>query len=226
MSNGRISTKINKEAFMKRLKKINADRETRTVFDCIDRPIRPLVFELARIGMIPKFCCCGYTYEGEEFDEPKTHYAEGAYVHFYVRNDPKVLYNFEHIKVIVKKQNWTLNHFTNGIFDLRAGKCVPDSLYKNLDGIEETIHQYEGYALKIHVMAMIIQNYGQTFNDPVEIIDGNSFYEDIKEWMIKAKSKFVISVEDYYSKYGKLIMNNTSPDNIFVPQNNVRMTML
>jgi hypothetical protein len=226
MSNERISTKINKEAFMERIQKINADRETRTVFDCIDRPMRPLVFELARIGMIPKFCCCGYTYDGEEFDEPKTHYDGGAYVHFYVKNDPQVLHNFEQLKATAKKLDWSLNHFQNGIFDLRAGKVVPDNLYKNTDGLEETIHQYEGYALKIHVMAWAIQHNGPTYNNTVEIIDGNSFYEAIDEWMVKAKSKFVILVEDYYSKYGKLRMDKSSPDNIFVPQNNVRMTML
>lgn len=54
-----------------RLDALNKDADTRSVMDCIDRPIRPLILQMNRVGVFTAFSCCGYSYDGEE--EPKSH---------------------------------------------------------------------------------------------------------------------------------------------------------
>ncbi|MFW6272696.1 MAG: hypothetical protein ACOC2U_02815 [bacterium] len=194
----RIFESAEKEIFNKRIKTIN--NTERTVWECIDRPIKPLVFELSRIGMIPKFSCCGYTYQDEE--EPKTHHAKNAYVFFYAPLEHKQ--NFLKLTMLCKAIKWELRFFNSHTWNMFTGNPVPDDLYHKDDGLAEAIHQYEGYGLKIDLMALNIQERFETVNDPVTIVDGNSFYKNQKSWMVKPKKEFTISVEDYYKHYGKL----------------------
>lgn len=200
--NARVS-EINKQNFQERFKKINADRDVRTVWECVDRPIRPLVFELARIGMIPKFSCCGYSYEDEE--EPKTHHSHHAYVHFYA---PKNYMSSLHkLFNCCQKCGWEVKPFNDIIWDIKARNPVPDDMYRKEDGIEEAIHQYEGYGLKIEKLAWVIQENFITEKDPITIIDGNIFYTKLKNWIVRPKQHFTIKVEEYYKTYGKLDKN-------------------
>jgi hypothetical protein len=196
--NSRVSN-INKSAFQERIKKINKNIDKRNVWECIDKPIRPLIFELARVGMIPKFCCCGYSYENEE--EPKTHHALHAYVHFYSPHGKENELN--NIFQLSKMSGWDFSSFCKIIWEIRAKNPVPDNMYRKNDGIEEAIHQYEGYGLKIERLTALIQLNMPTINDPVTIIDGNSLYAHCKTWIVKPKQSFIIGVKDYYKKYGK-----------------------
>lgn len=193
-------TKVQRAAFQKRFEKVNADCETRTVWSCIDRPIRPLIFELARIGMIPKFSCCGYSYNTEE--EPKTHHASQAYVFFYAPADH--VETFNHLLHLSNKCGWNVKFFNNFTWHMYTSNPVPDDLYQKNDGINEAIHQYEGYGMRIECLACNIQQFFPTVNDPVTIIDGNSMYEKTKNWIVKPKQPFIIGVDEYYEKYGKI----------------------
>ena len=193
-------TPVQRKLFQERIKKVNANRDTRTVWECIDRPIRPLIFEMARIGLIPKFSCCGYTYEDEE--EPKTHHGSQAYVFFYAPEER--IKEFDQFMSVAQKGGWKLKFFSGFTWHIWANNPVPDTLYDKGDGINEAIHQYEGYGLMIEKLALVLQHYFPTANDPVTIIDGNSMYKAINTWMVKPKKDFVIGVDEYYQKYGKI----------------------
>lgn len=195
-------TEIDRALFQERFQKINDNCNTEgwTVWDSIDRPIRPLVFELARVGMIPKFSCCGYSYESEE--EPKTHHGKFAYVFFYA--PAKYIKQFEELTEIIKRQGWGLHMFNGMVWHLHTANPVPDDLYNKADGIPEAIHQYEGYGLKIEYLAGDIQDNMKTVNKTIEIIDGNLSYSNFKTWIVKGKKNFQISVKDYYRQYGKV----------------------
>lgn len=190
----------NKVAFDQRISKINANRDTRTVWECVDKPIRPLVFELARVGMIPKFSCCGYTYYDEE--EPKTHHGSMAYVHLYAPAGREEI--LDHLFNMAQKSGWEYHIFNKFIWSFKCGNPVPDDMYQKTDGIEESIHQYEGYGLKIERFATLIQEYLPTYKDPVTIHDGNYYYINRPTWMVLPKQDFVIGVEEYYGLYGRL----------------------
>lgn len=202
--------------FCERLRKLNENADKKCVWDSIDRPIRPLVFELARIGMIPKFSCCGFYYDGEE--EPKTHYAHGPYVHFWVENTEEATKNLDQLAWAFRLSKLVkVYHWQNGIFNLNIKNSVSDDLYFKKDGISESIHQYEGYALGIRDVGLFIQNNFKTVNDPVRIVDGNSYYKDVKEWQVNAKGVFEIGVDRYYELYGKIKNGKYNPENIFIP---------
>jgi len=196
-------TPVQRKLFQERIKKVNANRDTRTVWECIDRPIRPLIFEMARIGLIPKFSCCGYTYEDEE--EPKTHHGSQAYVFFYAPEENFLVFN-DFMK-LVQREGWNGKFFNGFTWHIWTTNPVPDTLYKKDDGINEAIHQYEGYGLKIERLAVVLQQFFPTANDPVTIIDGNSMYKALNTWMVKPKKNFTIGVDEYYQQYGKIDWN-------------------
>jgi len=209
-------TKIQQAAFQERFRKINADCDRRTVWECIDRPIRPLVFEIARIGMIPKFSCCGYSYDNEE--EPKSHHGSMAYIFFYVpESQAKTFNDFIYVST---KDGWQIRPFVGFVWHLFTRNPVPDNMYEKSDGINEAIHQYEGYGLKIEHLAAVLQGAFSTINDPVTIRDGNAMYEGIQNWIVKPKLSFTIGVEEYYAKYGRIdkeSWSKTEEDRIGVP---------
>jgi len=193
-------TPVQRKLFQERIKKVNANRDTRTVWECIDRPIRPLIFEMARIGLIPKFSCCGYTYEDEE--EPKTHHGSQAYVFFYAPEERIKIFN--DFMMVAQREKWNARFYNGFTWHIWANNPVPDTLYDKEDGINEAIHQYEGYGLMIERLTVVLQHYFPTANDPVTIIDGNSMYKALNTWMVKPKKNFVIGVDEYYQKYGKI----------------------
>lgn len=192
---------VTSEAFKQRLDKVNADRFNRTVWTSIDVPMRPLVFELHRIGMVTKFCCCGYTYAGEEDGEPKTHHSQHAYVHFHINNDRISVNSFFNLAEVSQRCGWRLDYFHGGIWEIRRPNCVSDDLYQKEDGIEEAIHQYEGYALAIQTLTYALSRL-PTVVDTIKIIDGNSQYENVDHWDVKPKLDFEVSVEEFYETYG------------------------
>lgn len=206
--------------FQKRIKKLNITKG-KTIWDCIDRPIRPLVFELARIGMVPKFSCCGHSYLEEE--EPKSHISNGPYVHFYLTDKGKP--NFEFLMQHVRNIGWGIHPFCN-LFNLHCPRDSYKDLYFKNDGLNESIHGYEIDVLRIQNITEFIQNNIPTVNEEVTIIDGNSLYSEVKEWQIKPKKPFTIKVEDYYKKYGKLMMNLAVNKDLNVLQNKIKQEII
>jgi len=153
--------------------------------------------------MIPKFSCCGYSYEKEE--EPKTHHNSQAYVFFYAPEQH--VDQFVNLINIAQKYHWNPRYFNNFVWHIWTDNPVSDELYNKGDGVNEAIHQYEGYGLRIEGLALMLQEHFETRNDPVTIIDGNSMYERIKNWIVRPKQSFTIGVDEYYEKYGKIDAN-------------------
>ena len=169
--------------------------------------------------MLPKFSCCGFTYVPDADEEPKTHIVGKSYVHFYVSSLKGASENFELLKLIIRKSGWKLYqpfcHNNDPLIDISYSCPTYDNLYTKLDGIKESIHQYEPYVLSIAYLTYMIQEHVITVNDPVYIIDGNSLYSPIKEWQIKPKKSFMMSISKYYNTYGKQINpNNLQPQHI------------
>ena len=192
-------------AFQSRIKKLNEDHENRSIWDSIDRPIRPLVYELNRIGLMTKFSCCGFTYEDQE--EPKTHSKNKAYVHIYsppvgwpkgVEQDgnlrDQAFRNFFRMAEIAKTCGWHIYYFMGNIWDLSTKDHMKE-FYEGKDGIEESIHQYEVFVVKIHHLAVHLKRLPTVF-DPVPIVDGNSRYENIEEWMVKPKKSCYVNAAE------------------------------
>jgi len=209
------SKQIEANAFAERIRKLNENASDRCVWDSIDRPMRPLVFELARIGMIPKFSCCGFYYADEE--EPKTHLSHGPYVHFWRTKGEACKTNFDLLKEFAIAPMYKLYHWQNGIFNLCVLNTVPDDMYMKEDNISESIHQHEAYVIGIYLLTMKIQDNIPTLNDPVVICDGNGYYKEISEWHVKPKNDFVISVSEYYEKYGKATGLHGRPAEAYYP---------
>lgn len=190
------------EAFQNRIQKVNENRESRTVLTSIDAPMRPLVFELSRIGLVPKFSCCGFTYVGQENEEQKTHHAGMSYVHLMIKNDKHSMNSFFNLCETAIRCGWRMFYFNGGIWNLYMTPSVPDTMYSKKDGIEEAIHQYEAYALGIKNLTYRL-SLMETVCDPVTIVDGNSQYTHVDTWQVKPKQDFVVGVDEFYETYGK-----------------------
>jgi hypothetical protein len=206
--------------YQQRIALINKDADSRKVWDSIDRPIRPLVFELARIGMEPTFSCCGFSYPDEDLDEPKTHHSSRAYVFFRIKQNKLAEDNFIKLKALVQLKRWNLHiPFNDNIVELYCYDQVPADLYVKKDKIPESIHQYESHVIAIQNLTYSIQEGISTCCDPIVIIDGNKAYnETLPEWQVKAKQNFIISVSDYYKQYGRVkkfkLMTKTKVKNL------------
>lgn len=197
--------------YFDRLEKLNSSENT--VWNSIDKPMRRLIFEMNRCGMITKFCCFGIPY-GED-DEPKSH-ANDCYVHFYftelgIKNFQEVYnsYGGEFFKYY--------NFFPFGdIYCLKIKNTIPDYYEETNVGI--SIHDYEQYVITIHMLTYFLQDLPG--NDIVKIIDGNSLYSDIEFWQIDPKPDFEINSQEFYNKYGRLKDVRPQLKN-FYKQNNI-----
>lgn len=209
---GSNKQKIERTAFHHRIRKLNENHEHKEVWYSIDRPMRPLVFELNRIGFITEFSCCGFSYDDEE--EPKTHISNHAYVFFFAPEKSKenLIKFYKKFEFKGNQSRWSVwKPFSdNPVWKLAIRHCAPD-LYSKSDGIPESIHDYEFYAVSIHSLAGFIQQQFPTVNDPVRIIDGNKNYEHFEEWAVRPKREFVIGVDEYYEKFGRLKSRPTFP---------------
>ena len=167
--------------YHERLKELN-NLEGKTIWDSIDRPIRPLIYELNRVGLSTKFCCCGFSYDGEE--EPKTH----AKLTFVVLNPlaPPVaaISAFFALAKVSVINGWKLMPYSgNGEWHLSFKHT--DDFYNR--GNDVGIHDYEVQLINILQMTNVIKEW-PTFKEEFEIIDGNSKYSVLGgEWQVKAK---------------------------------------
>ena len=166
---------------------LNKDSDKRSVLDSIDRPIRPLVLELNRIGLTTVFSCCGYTYEGQE--EPKSH-DRIAYVLFRVDyNNPRIVSNFFSLaKLAPLYGGWCIGLQANGVEWSLFNKSE-DSWIRS-DNLPEAIHQYELKLINITKLAQGIKALPSlNENDSFVLRDGNELRRSVygEEWMVVPK---------------------------------------
>jgi len=188
------------EAYLHRLEQLNIDAEDKTVLDSIDRPMRELIVEMHRIGMKTTFCCCGFTYEGEE--EPKTHHANLTYV--FIKNKVKSElakdnYNKFLSQLVTpgQKHSWMTSPFTTP-----KGEPLIHLHYKNplkymyqSDGQETAIHDYETQVMAIRHAINVAKSLPTAVNQ-IRIRDGNQDYFDmgISEWQLEPKPDYVHNI--------------------------------
>ena len=187
----------------------------KSVWDCVDKPMRPLVFELNRIGMITKFSCCGFVYLEEDLDEPKSHIRGQAYVQFYVKNTTNGSEQLKKLAYIISKSGWEMMMpflpSNKCLITIRCRNTVPNDLYYKGDDLHESIHQYEAFALQIQHLTYLIQEHIKSVSDTVEIIDGNSYYDVVPFWQVLPKPSWSIKIDEYYKRFGKVKSINCDP---------------
>ena len=187
--------------YHERLKAVNANCNIKgkTVWDSIDRPIRPLVYHLNRVGLKTKFSCCGFNYDGEE--EPKTHHAELSYVFIWKPTTETGKQAVETLKSFIEISNHNNGvMFKMGLKDFRdcwhlwIKNTIPN-LYQHNDGLEKGIHDYEAQVLGIHILTQHLESW-ESDDNVYEIVDGNQLYQDlgITEWQVKPKKTIAMRV--------------------------------
>ena len=175
------------------------NRDGKDVWESIDRPMRPLVWQLNRIGLYTKFCCCGFPYNGEE--EPKTH-AKSAFIVLHppmIRDEDKDIAahkigSFFFLSRRVAQSAWTLRPYSpTGEWHLMFNASDPRFYRDELNGI----HNYETTLLGIQSLAKTLEEAPSISND-ITIEDGNSKYGDITngEWQVKPKESVTMSIEN------------------------------
>jgi len=189
--------------YQERLTAVNAacNDKNKTIWDSIDRPIRPLVYHLNRIGLKTKFSCCGFNYDGEE--EPKSHHAKLTYVHIFEPTTYQGKVSLDYLQGLSKAIDHDNEFLSCGvtifgnkafkIYHLWCKNAYPD-LYKKEDGLEKSIHDYEGQVL---CMQLFVDNLEKLPTDEkiTEIIDGNKEYnEKFSDWQVKAKQTIAMKV--------------------------------
>lgn len=183
--------------YKQRLELLNDTSDT--VWNSIDKPMRRLIFEMNRTGLITRFCCFGMPY-GED-DEPKTHADSNPYVFFNLTQQGLENWNIitKNLEHQFEKELLKIKKFVNS-FSLHFCDSLPSNFYISEDMI--SIHKYEQYILTIQWLIYNLQQLPGS--DIVKIVDGNSNYREIEMWQIDPKPDFEISTEDFYKKYGKL----------------------
>jgi hypothetical protein len=124
-----------------RLNAINKDADTREVLGCIDRPIRPLIIQMNRIGIFTAFSCCGYSYDGEE--EPKSHL-----------DNPNVLFvppAFEEIY----PNNEALNLLVQLRKDAKDINIIASLIENNRPLLDLSLHMWKQLHIRNFVNAMV-----------------------------------------------------------------------
>jgi len=172
---------------------LNKDADKRSVIDSIDRPIRPLVLELTRVGIKTCFSCCGFTYEGEE--EPKSHHNTFTYVMFYGPDpqDPSDVSRFFEVVHEFRSNGWAIQLVQSSRSateqEWHVGFIPPFPMW-NPDGSGRSVHDYEGRIFAIQNMVNIFKRWPAALG-PKEIVDGNiKRAEFTSEWRVKPRMPY------------------------------------
>lgn len=176
--------------------RLNEDADKRSVLDSIDRPIRPLVLELHRVGFRTAFSCCGFTYEGEE--EPKSHHKLYTYVVIYGphANDPEEVRRFFTLADWAGRDGWLVSLMTPGdrpeVQEWHVGYQAKDIPWEDNDE-GESIHRYEGRLCAIQRMVNYLKTW-PSVKGSVQIVDGNigrkAFAPD---WQVHPKQTYTVA---------------------------------
>jgi len=182
--------KIRKFAdFGERSKELNHNAHAKSVWESIDRPIRPLIYELHRVGLRTRFSCCGYHYEGEASDEPKSH---TQFPFFFLEepdlSDPRRVGAFFEVSKAAYGLGWRVmmaNSVEWGFQAVNVG--VMDNEWSRHDGLPESIHHYESRLWTIRRLTDALRKM-PTVDEEIEVVDGNVYREEADgEWMVKPK---------------------------------------
>lgn len=198
-----------------RLTQLNKDADKRSVLESIDRPIRPLIVEMNRIGIVTRFSCCGYSYDGEE--EPKSH-ADNPNVLILspgpsegineIRSLPPGLWSdktqelserpdveiFTTFLEIARSQDWYIQTMPNKIeWGIVYDKWKAKMTWNKCDNLPEAIHDYESKLIAIVELTKTLKKL-PTYKDRVTIYDGNisrkKYFGD--EWLIDSKQPVML----------------------------------
>jgi len=181
----------NAKQYINRLREINKDADKRTVYECIDRPIRKLIYHMNRIGIKTRFSCCGFPYDGEE--EPKTH-DKATYVQFYAPDKDKYDMFMKFVQD-AQSSGFEISHFAGPIWIARCKNPIPDE-YSKSDGIREAIHDYENQVRYIKIFEETLSRY-PTSNRVFKIEDGNKQCKQfMEEWQVQPKKDAEFTVID------------------------------
>lgn len=175
---------------------VRAKTKEKEILDYIDRPIRPLIIELNRVGLKTKFCCCGFPYKGEEVK--KTH-ARQPFIVFHAPRTVKALNAFFSLANIVAQSYWTLRPYGNDEWHL-MGQSKESEFYRH-DGDEVGLHDYEMALIHIQSLTMVVKKW-PTAEEKFAIIDGNTGYDKLTdgEWQIKPVKESIIDVSEPKTK--------------------------
>jgi len=198
-----------------RLAQLNKDADTRSVLDCIDRPIRPLIVEMNRIGIMTRFSCCGYSYDGEE--EPKSH-AENpnililSPVSSEIINEilrlPPGLWSEKTLEVykqpsveifttfleVVRSQNWFIQIMPNKTeWGIVYDKWKTVMTWNRCDNLHEAIHDYEAKLFAIVALTGALKKL-PTYKERMTLIDGNISRKKYfgEEWLVEPKQPVML----------------------------------
>jgi len=190
------------EQYLQRLDELNIGAGDKTVLDSIDRPMRPLILELHRIGWKTTFSCCGFTYEDESLDEPKTHHATQTYV--FLKNRAINQTAKENMDALLGRlvnddnPDWSWKTSTRirtakgeSIIHLYYTNPLKDT-YNKKDGLDSDIHGYEAQVIAIKRATDFIKTL-PTAVDKIVIHDGNNDYFEagFDEWQVNPKPDYI-----------------------------------
>jgi hypothetical protein len=185
--------------YIARLKKLNNHCEEKTVWDSIDRPLKPLIYELHRLGLQTKFSCCGFSYEPKEGEEPKSHSTKKCYVMLHTPNNPSTMQSFIRITAIAKQLGWRVHMAFPNVWEIYINNSML-GFYEECDHLEESIHDYETYAICIFELVKQLHAL-DTVSKDVVIQDGNRTYGLVDEWQIKPKLSCKIEFDSTTDEY-------------------------
>jgi hypothetical protein len=173
-----------------RLKELNTIG-TKTVWDSIDRPIRPLIYELNRIGLKTKFSCCGFSYVGEE--EPKSH-ARYPFVVFSV-NEKSITSLFKVIDLTMQCGWSIIPYFKSQDWHISYSHVHNTERFYN-DGTN-SIHAYETPLIMIARLTEKMSSL-PSIDGPIFIEDGNAHpsYGFLGgEWQVEPKPSVQLTLD-------------------------------
>lgn len=180
-----------KFTFNERLLQLNdSDRD---IWTSIDRPIRPLIWELNRVGLSTKWCCCGFNYRDEE--EPKTH-AKNPFVVLKPIVGPKGptrskgIAAFFALAKVSTMCGWMLRPYhQNGEWHMMF-KRPEESFYQESEDGLDGVHNYESSLIAIQSLVKHVRLWPAS-DEKFVIFDGNTGYNEITngEWQVDPKKE-------------------------------------
>ena len=186
---------MNKPYYADAQERFNLLNDTaREVLNSIDRPMRPLIIELNRIGIDTLFCCCGYSYEGEE--EPKSHQPtpDIIFVH------PKEDYYFSRFVYLAKAVGWAITLMSESLGEYSA-HYINSAFWVKSDNLTEAVHDYEwkliGIVNLVQTLKLVPSAPGREKEFVLHDLGNKKRREGIwgEEWLIKPKKPSTIQLE-------------------------------
>ena len=188
-----------KENYQQRLNDLNKNAKKKSVWESIDRPIRPLIYQMHRIGLRSRYCCCGFPYDKEE--EPKSHSLD-TYVQFYTPTKREEVVSFFTLCDVANQCGWRVELTFPGVWTVRYQQPEMMQNYWDKGNFERGIHSYELNLIHINKLTKNLEKIPSKVKE-ITIIDGNGDIKEkwgIDEWQVEPKQNHFINVEDVENK--------------------------